>query len=149
MSDETRKTTSSEFQSSPVRPPRQIIEDLIETLQMKNSLSANPERQFNQSIKSLLQCIALRGDHHAYIDAVERAPWLTADVEQLKRQWTQLEEGLHAIYECARHDETPLNALIDQLNGFAERFLECEADEQCFLQAAFPPPSWITENQAF
>ena len=149
MSDETRETTSSEFLSSPVRPPRQIIEDVIETFRKRDSLSANAKQQFNRSIRLLDQCIASRGDHHAYADAVERAPWLTADVEQLKRQWTELQQGLHAIDKRARRGESPNKSLIDQLNGFAERFFECEADEQCLLQAAFPPPSWTNENQAF
>ena len=146
MSDETRETATSEIQLSPSRPPRQIIEEVVETLRRKDSLSTSAKQHLHRSIKSLDQCIASREDRYAYADAVERAPWLTSDVEHLKRRWSELRQGLKRIY---KRDEAPSHSVVDQLNEFAERFVECEAEEQCFLQAAFPGPSWTNESPSF
>lgn len=146
MTDQTRVTQSAEFMPSATRPPRQLIEDLIENLRKSDTLSTKTKTQFRQSIRLLDQCIESRKDEYGYADAVERAPWLTADVEQLKRNWQELRQTLYALYKCVRRGEDSHESLIRQFNQYAERFVDCEADEQCVLQAAFPGPAWTDEK---
>ncbi len=146
MTDKTRETKTSEYVSTSAGPPSQIIEDLIEILRRKDTLSGSAETQFSQSAGFLDQCIALRENHHVYTDAVQRSPWLTSDVEHLKRRWTALRQSLYTLCMRARRGESPHGTLIHLFNGFAERFLECQADEQCLLEAAFPAPTWTDDS---
>ena len=146
MTDESRETASADLPSSTAITPRQLIEDLIEIYLSQKGSSANKKRKLTASIRQLDQCIISRKNESAYMDALVRAPWLTSDVEHLKRQWQELRQSLHEVYKHARRDDGSRESLVEQFNVIAERFIECEADEQCLLEAAFPGPAWTDEN---
>jgi hypothetical protein len=84
-----------------------------------------------------------------YDDAVQRAPWLTADAERLRQEVSVLRQSLQAVRMLASGGEGSVRTvpqLGSQFNDFVESYLEYEAAKQNFLQTAFPAPDWVMDD---
>ena len=147
MANEACESVSGRIPPHSSLSPNQLIEEMIENVSKVDASLAKEKKQLIESIKQLEQCIASRSAESAYADAIARAPWLTGDAEQLKRHWRELRKSLRELYEDADREDGSREKLIEKFNAVAAEFDDCEADEQCLLQAAFPGPAWTDENR--
>ena len=81
----------------------------------------------------------------AYEDAIQRAPWLTAERERLRQQQAAVRQSLRALavcQRCAGGSNASRQQLVQQMQDVAELYIEYDMAEQNFLQTAFPGPDW-------
>jgi capsule polysaccharide export protein KpsE/RkpR len=92
------------------------------------------------------QCVASQIADGIYDDAVERAPWLTADAERLKQHQSALRQSLQALRMLVSRRGGSSDSFAPRFHEFVELYMEHEAAEQDFLQAAFPGPAWALQS---
>jgi hypothetical protein len=118
----------------------------MELLQKKNPAATDIDKLLVGLSHLLDQCVAAQIAEGIYEDAVQRAPWLTADAERLKQQQTALRQSLQALRMLVSRGGGSSESLAQRFDEFAELYTEHEAAEQDFLQAAFPGPDWALQS---
>jgi hypothetical protein len=144
--DETLETLPSESDSCGPDSPRQLIELIIQLLRTAEASPAEIDHQFEGLARSLERCFAATKADDTYVAAILRAPWLTAEFEQLNQQCSSLRQSLQAMRSLAsRSSESGkwIGELALQFNQFAELYLDHEAAECNFLDSAYPGPEWV------
>lgn len=128
-----------------VRSPRQLIEAVIELLRQDGVAATTIEDLLGNLAEALEQHFASQSTDDIHDDAVQRAPWLTADAERLKHQQTAVQQSFQAFQMTARRGMASRESLADEFDEFAELYLDYETAEQGFLEAAFPGPAWAEQ----
>ncbi len=146
MSKEIRDTPAAQLPSTASHSTRQLIEAMVELLRQENAPADNVRRLFGELTESIERCFASRHADGSREDALERAPWLTADAERLKQQQSQVCQSLQHICLLAGRQGGLPESLSSQFDDFVELFLEHEAAEHVFLQAAYPGPTWAAQS---
>lgn len=147
MCDETLEALASESKSNPSeipcdsQSPRQLIESLIELLHHSDASPADTRRLLKELGLSVERCFDSRNADDTYEAALLRAPWLTAEVEELKQQCSALRQSLKSMQLLASRS-VGLGQLAQQFNDFAELYVEHETAECNFLDSAYPGPDW-------
>lgn len=139
----------SEAKSAGTRSPRQIVEVVMELLRQEDCSATSVDNLFDELAFALDRRFSSQEFVFSFENAVERAPWLTADAERLKQQQAELQQSLQAIRMLPCYGGSTVESarqLALRINDFAELFSEYEADEDNFLHAAFPGPHWAMDR---
>ena len=144
MRDETNKTIPG-LHPADTESPRGLMASVVELLRIEDASIAEIDAVLGSLAKSMDRCFASRRSSGTYEDAIARAPWLTAEFERLNHQETSLRQSLQALRTLvARRDGSfeVARQLTSQFDDFVEFYLEHEAAEHNFLEAAYPGPDW-------
>jgi hypothetical protein len=150
MSKELNVAADSKPVSHAQQSIRQLMESVMDLLSREDALDGQLGESLRELNAALDQRISAPETVATFEDAVERAPWLTAEGERLRQEQTALRQSLQAIVVCSRSSGGAVESkkrLIQQMADLAELFVEYDVAEQNFFQAAFPGPEWVTQSQ--
>ncbi len=146
MAHTNRKLEMDDAQSLTTRSTRESIELMVELLRGENPSPTHVDALLVELAEGIDHCIATHQVEGIYEDAIQRAPWLTADGERLKQQLAAMAQSLQALRMLASRGGGLGESLAGRFEEFAELYAEHEAAEQDFLQAAFPGPDWALQS---
>jgi hypothetical protein len=146
MADEHSGSAMTEPVAAADRSPRELMDAIVELLRLEHASTTDFDKLLDQLADGMDQCVGAQEEESIYDDAVQRAPWLTADAERLKQQQTALRESLQALRMLSRRGSGSGESLARRFDEFVELYAEHDAAEQDFFQAAYPGPDWAVQS---
>ncbi len=128
---------------------RELIQSVVELLRRGEARGSALEELLGRLATSVDQWMSSRRGDGTYDAALQNAPWLTSDVERLKRDQAALRQSLQSFQLQRTHlddSEASVRQLSQQFEDFAAQLVDCEVAEQTLLHNAYPGPSWVLED---
>ncbi|MHB8899410.1 MAG: hemerythrin domain-containing protein [Thermoguttaceae bacterium] len=128
--------------------PRQIVAEISGLFREPADAITRLQQRLDLLAEQLSLRFASEEQSGRYVDALGRAPWLTARIQELQQQHQQLVASLRHLRELCQ-SSTEANTLWpraqQEFADFADLLLEHEASESNLLEEAHPGPNWCQE----
>jgi len=127
--------------------PRQLIERLVELVRVRPT----EQRDALPVLTNLSVALTHRFEREDddFDAAMQRAPWVTGGVRQLKEQHGQLMHLLNGLQQTLQAGDCSMQwpeELGDRVDEFVELYHEHEAAEDSLLQESCDQPFWTLDD---